>query len=106
MTKTEGKNDDIRLLCVGSFDGFIVRYYQTTANAEDSGDGQAPYPYYGVLLEKYIEGNSNPVETASIKGISENAEVAEHVIQALNNHKVTPLSLYEVIDQIIEIQQT
>ncbi|MCL2702512.1 MAG: DUF6514 family protein [Defluviitaleaceae bacterium] len=83
------------------FTDFIVRYYLTTKTPEkDTASEPEHVPYYGVLLEKVCERNTVP-ESADVL-LSESNEAALHVLQVLYNMEVTPMSLYEVIDQIVE----
>ena len=55
-------------------------------------------PYYGAKITKYLEGN---VETEEICGISASKETVISMIKKLYLHEVTPISMVEIVDELV-----
>ena len=90
--------DTVNLVYRRDFAGFSVLYYLTARKVLDESTGAA-YDCYGVLLEKFRDGE--PPETAGAF-LSEHGEDARRALEMLYVHEVTPVSLYEVIDTVLE----
>lgn len=55
-------------------------------------------PYYGIQIAKYM-GDS--VETEEITGISYSKDTVVSIIKKLLRHEVTPISMVEIVDDLI-----
>ncbi len=55
-------------------------------------------PYYGAKITKYLEGS---VETEEISGISASKETVISMIKKLYLHEVTPISMVEIVDELV-----
>lgn len=84
-----------------SFTDFNVRYYVTKQPPCTNDEFDAvPEFYYGVSLVK----TSGGVETESAGVLlTESEDEAMRLIKILYDNEVTPISLYEVIDQVVTI---
>lgn len=79
---------------------FLVRYYILRGKFK----GKYDRYYYGVLVEKLLKGEGMEEfivdEEASVAGVSENMTEVMEIIQRLHDGEVTPMSLYEVLDEL------
>lgn len=55
-------------------------------------------PYYGVSITRYL---GDVVESDEIKGISESKEAAVLIIKKLCQFQVTPISMVEIVDELV-----
>lgn len=58
-------------------------------------------PYYGIQIIKYFDDNQ---EMDEVKGISYSKAKVESLTQTLFQHLVTPISLVEVVDDLITLE--
>ena len=71
--------------------------YKITENLKaDSGE-----PYYGIQIAKYLGNN---VEIDEIKGISYSKDKVEAIIKILYENVVTPISMVEIMDDLITLE--
>lgn len=57
--------------------------------------------YYGIQIIKYL---GDELEIEEIKGISSSREKAEAITRILFQHGVTPISMVEIVDDIITLE--
>ena len=69
-------------------------YYLTECYAEQD----ESQPYYGVGIDKYLEGE---VETEEVLGISHSKDKVVAILKKLFQHTVTPLSMIEILDDLM-----
>ena len=77
---------------------FTIRYFRTQGEASFCEEGGMSV--YGVAASKYI--NNQEVESIDAGFISENKAYIDKLITALGKNTVTPMTLYEVLDDMIE----
>lgn len=71
--------------------------YNLTENLSfDSGE-----PYYGIRIIKYIGDN---LEMEEVKGISFSKERVEAITKTLHQNVVTPITLVEIVDDLITLE--
>lgn len=58
-------------------------------------------PYYGIQIVKYLGENR---ETEEIEGISYSREKVEAIVKILFQNIVTPISMVEIVDDIITLE--
>ena len=58
-------------------------------------------PYYGIQITKYIDGNK---EVEEIEGISYSRDKVEAMAKILFQNTVTPISLVEIVDDLITLE--
>lgn len=57
-------------------------------------------PYYGIRITKYL---GDAVEHEEVTGISYSKEKVEGILQKLFKHEVTPISMVEIVDDLITL---
>ena len=55
-------------------------------------------PYYGAKITKYL---GDTIESDEVCGISASKDIAISIIQTLYRYEVTPISLAEIVDELI-----
>lgn len=55
-------------------------------------------PYYGVMITKFL---NELVETEEITGVSASREDAVTIIKKLCQFEVTPISMVEIVDELV-----
>jgi hypothetical protein len=68
---------------------------------ENVSDEDKLTPYYGVRISKYLGGT---VETDEVAGISTSRESVESILQKLFQFEVTPISMAEIVDELVTIE--
>lgn len=63
-----------------------------------SSDGE---PYYGIQIIKYLDDN---LEMEEVKGVSNSKGLVESITEILYRHVVTPISMVEIIDDLITLE--
>jgi hypothetical protein len=58
-------------------------------------------PYYGAEIIKYLDDN---VEVEKVCGISYSKDKVKSIIKILFQHVVTPISMVEIIDDLITLE--
>lgn len=58
-------------------------------------------PYFGIQIIKYIDDD---LEIEEIKGVSFSKEKVEKIAQILFQHIVTPISMVEIVDNLITLE--
>lgn len=58
-------------------------------------------PIYGVKIEKYLDG---AVESDEVTGVSDSKEIVLSIIKKLFQYEVTPISMVEIIDDMITLE--
>lgn len=58
-------------------------------------------PYYGIQIVKYIDGST---ETEEIDGISYSRNKVESITRILYQNIVTPISMVEIVDDLITLE--
>jgi hypothetical protein len=57
-------------------------------------------PYYGIQIRKYLDDNT---ESDEVSGISYSKDVVIAIIGKLFKYEVTPISMAEVIDDLVTV---
>lgn len=57
-------------------------------------------PYYGIHIARYLE---EEVETDEVRGISYCKDTVISMIQKLSQYEVTPISMIEIIDDLVTL---
>ena len=70
-----------------------LEYNITENHCTDNGD-----PYYGIQIIKHIDDN---LEMEEVKGVSCSKDKVKSMIYILFQHVVTPISMIEIIDDLI-----
>jgi hypothetical protein len=55
-------------------------------------------PYYGVKITRHLD---NTIESDEVTGISTSRETAMSIIKKLYQFEVTPISMVEIVDELI-----
>jgi hypothetical protein len=55
-------------------------------------------PYYGIQIIRYL---GDDLEMEEVKGISNSRDRVESIIKILFQHVVTPISMVEIVDDLI-----
>lgn len=55
-------------------------------------------PYYGAKITKYL---GDTVESDEVCGISTSKDFVISIIQKLYQHEVTPISMVEIVDELV-----
>jgi hypothetical protein len=55
-------------------------------------------PYYGARITKYL---GDTIESDEVCGISESKDMVISIIQKLYQHEVTPISMVEIVDELV-----
>lgn len=71
--------------------------YSLTENCQEEEDSE---PYYGIRITKYL-GES--VEADEVRGISYSKDTVISMIRKLFQFEVTPVSMVEIIDDLVTI---
>lgn len=58
-------------------------------------------PYYGIQIIKYLDGN---LEMEEVRGVSYSKDKVKSITKILFQHVVTPISLVEIIDNLITLE--
>ncbi len=58
-------------------------------------------PYYGIQIVKYLDDN---MEMEEISGISYSKDKVKSIIKILFQHIVTPITMVEIIDDLITLE--
>lgn len=69
--------------------------YSLLVTNEEGGSGQ---PYYGISITRYLD---NAVESDEVGGISYSREAVISIIKKLYRNEVTPISMIEIIDELV-----
>lgn len=69
--------------------------YSLLATNKEEGAGE---PYYGISISKYLD---NTVETEEVEGISYSREAVVSMIKTLYRNEVTPISMIEIVDDLV-----
>ncbi|CRZ33398.1 hypothetical protein DFR55_11940 [Herbinix hemicellulosilytica] len=79
-------------------DNRIMRLeYNITENRSSDTDE----PYYGILIAKYLDGSK---EVEEIEGISYSRDKVEAIAKILHRNTVTPISMVEIVDDLITLE--
>ena len=65
---------------------------------ENFTDTEQSTPYYGAKITKYLE---DEVEVEEILGISDSRESVVSIIKKLCQFEVTPISMIEIVDELV-----
>ena len=60
-------------------------------------------PFFGVKVTKYLNGK---VETDEVEGVSTSREKVVEILKKLCDFEVTPISLVEILDDMISSEET
>ncbi len=88
LFKNEVTLDDDRLM--------RLEYNLTVNHTDDSNE-----PYYGIQIIKYLDDN---LEMDEVGGISYSKDKVKSITRILFQHVVTPISMVEIIDDIITLE--
>jgi len=69
-------------------------------NITESRSADNDEPYYGIQITKYIDDST---ETEEIQGISYSRDKVEEIAGILFRNIVTPISMVEIVDDIITL---
>lgn len=69
--------------------------YSLTEKVSETNDKT---PYYGVMITRYLD---NTIETDEVTGLSTSRESAMSIIKKLYQFEVTPISIAEIVDELI-----
>jgi len=58
-------------------------------------------PYYGLQIKKYLDGET---EVGEIEGISFSRDKVEAIARILFRNTVTPISMAEIVDDLITLE--
>lgn len=58
-------------------------------------------PYYGIQIIKYLNGN---MEMEEVSGLSYSKDKVKSITKILFQHVVTPISMVEIIDDLITLE--
>ncbi|TAH68008.1 MAG: hypothetical protein EWM47_08545 [Anaerolineaceae bacterium] len=58
-------------------------------------------PYYGIQIIKYLDDN---LEMEEVKGVSYSKDKVKSMAKILFQHVVTPISMVEIIDDLITLE--
>ena len=58
-------------------------------------------PYYGIKISKYY---GDTVESDEIAGISASRENVVSILKKLHRYEVTPISMVEIIDELVSLE--
>ena len=79
-------------------DNRIMRLeYNITENRNSDTDE----PYYGIQIAKYLDGKK---EIEEIEGISYSKDKVEAIAKILYRNTVTPISMVEIVDDLITLE--
>lgn len=67
---------------------------------EKLSESEQKIPYYGVRITKHLE---NMTETDEVCGISESRDTVVSILKKLCRFEVTPISMAEILDDMITI---
>jgi len=70
-------------------------------NITERKNSDSEKPYYGIQVTKYVDG---VCETEEIEGISYSREKVEAIIKILFQNTVTPVSMVEIVDDLITLE--
>lgn len=73
-----------------------LEYNLTENRGLDNGE-----PYYGIQIIKYGDEN---LEMEEIRGVSYSKDKVKTIIQILFHHVVTPISMVEIVDDLITLE--
>lgn len=73
--------------------------YNVTENHESDSDK----PYYGIQIIKCLDNN---LEKEEIRGISYSKDKVESITRILFQNVVTPISMVEIVDDLITLEMT
>ena len=88
LFKNEVTLDDDRMM--------RLEYNLTENHMEDNDE-----PYYGIQIIKYFDDN---LEMDEVSGISYSKDKVKSVTKILFQHVVTPISMVEIIDDLITLE--
>ena len=71
--------------------------YYLTENHSSENDA----PYYGIQIIKFIDDN---LEMEEINGVAYSKDKVKSIIKTLFQHVVTPISMVEIIDDLITLE--
>lgn len=79
----------------GNGEEFVVSYYMLEDSAKE---------IYGTALERTTE-EPEVLEAEEIREVFASRKQAEHIIRLLIKYEVTPISFFETIDAVIELEE-
>lgn len=79
----------------GNGDEFVVSYYMLNDSARGN---------YGAALER-TTGKPEVFETEEVREAFLDRQEAEHVIRQLIKYEVTPISFFESLDAVMELEE-
>jgi len=77
-----------------STEGFELKYFKTTLQGEDNVGN-----FFGVFVEKHLDGRL--VDYMDSDPLTEDAEEILKIIDKLENNRVTPCELCQVLDSMV-----
>lgn len=78
----------------GNGDGFVVSYYMLNDSVKD---------VYGAALERTTK-EPEVLESEEVRGAFASRTQAERIVWLLIKYEVTPISFYEAVDAVMELE--
>jgi len=88
------------LIITANDDGYDLKYFKTTCHGTEENEGSA---FYGVFVEKHINGNL--VEEMDSSPLTGSETLINKIIDQLAKNSVTPFALLEVLDEMEVLYQ-
>ncbi len=95
-----GGNDLVETLCKNKIE---LEYYGTEYHNIDEFEEK---PYYGIsIIKKEYNKDEIKFEKKHIENVSTSKNVISEIINILKQNKVTPICLYDVVDDLLKKSQ-
>lgn len=81
--------------------GMVLKYYLVEEPSKEDGEKESTKFLYGIKIEKQFGGT---VESEEVEALSYSKEVVLQLIHTLIECTVTPMTLVEVVDELVTLR--